>query len=70
LPTSFFQRLRQSLEVADPGWLRARQAFKTVLAVVLALLPVLGFDVRSRLLAALTAAFVMQSGEGDSRRQQ
>jgi hypothetical protein len=64
------ERLWLAWEASDPDWLRLTQSLKTVLAVVLTMgivYPVLAEDV---FVSAIGAGFLMQCGEGATRRRQ
>jgi hypothetical protein len=69
--TLVFVRLRTRLLESDPGWLRFSQAFKTVVAVAIAVALFSGSSRIGALFAGISAAFLMQCVDtGDRRRQQ
>jgi hypothetical protein len=66
----WLERLRLILEASDPGWLRLTQSVKTVVAVLLTMGIIYSLEPGDLFLGSVGAGFLMQCGEGVSRRRQ
>ncbi|CAN5390682.1 hypothetical protein BH10PLA2_BH10PLA2_11630 [soil metagenome] len=64
------ERLRLILEASDPGWLRLTQSVKTVVAVLLTMGIIYSLAPGDLFIGSVGAGFLMQCGEGVSRRRQ